>query len=142
MLQIRIAKLHKDAILPWQATTMAAGWDLFTCTDGSMILHPSKTVVVGTGIAIELPPNCFGYITGRSGLAKRGIHVHPGTIDPDYRGEIKLILTNLSERAFLIEHGQRLAQLLVLPRAYVSWKLVPQLTETLRGSNGLGSTGI
>ena len=140
---VKFMKLTDSAHTPMRATTGAACYDLFAhdtvCLDD---MRTSK--VVGTGIAVELPPGYVGLVCSRSGLAaKEGVFVlnAPGVIDEDYRGEIKVILGR-SERYTMIEPGMRIAQLMIMPLAHLPVVEVTDLTTTARGEGGLGSTGV
>ena len=130
--------------LPTYKTEGAAGMDLSAFLSKSLILEPGKPTPVPTGLYIALPQGVEGQIRARSGLASHAIIVPnaPGTIDSDYRGEIKVLLMNLSDTAFEIQDGDRIAQLIVAPYLSVTWKTVEQLSETVRGEGGFGSTGI
>jgi len=130
--------------LPEYATVASAGMDLKANTDAIITIKPLQRVLVPTGLFIELPVGYEAQVRPRSGLAaKHGITVlnSPGTIDADYRGEIKVILVNLSNDAFVIEPGERIAQLVVAKHERVEWQEVSVLDETARGEGGFGSTG-
>lgn len=110
-----------------------------------VVIEPLERVLIATGLFIEIPEGFEAQIRPRSGLAiKHGVTVlnSPGTIDADYRGEIKVILINLSKNRFIVNHGDRIAQLIVAKHERVEWKLSPELFETERGSGGFGHTGI
>lgn len=142
---LRVERLREDARVPAYATDGAAGLDLAAALDAPLTLLPGRRAAVPTGLAIELPPGTEGQVRPRSGLAARhGITVlnAPGTIDEDYRGELKVLLINLGEEPFVIEHGFRIAQLVVAPIARVRCELVGGLDRTARGAGGFGSTGI
>ena len=144
--QIAITKLPHaaDLALPAYATEQSAGMDLLAAIDAPMVIEPGKRALVATGIAIALPAGFEAQIRPRSGLAaKNGITVlnTPGTIDADYRGEIKAILINLGDAPFTIERGMRVAQMVVAAHATVAWNEVETLDETQRGAGGFGSTG-
>lgn len=133
-----------DLPLPAYATEQSAAVDLLAAIDGTLVLAPGKRALVDTGIAIALPVGFEAQVRPRSGLAaKNGVTVlnSPGTIDADYRGEIKVILINHGEAAFEIERGMRIAQLVVAPVTQVAWNAVDDLDETARGAGGFGSTG-
>jgi dUTP pyrophosphatase len=130
--------------LPSYATEQSAGMDLSAAIDGQLELAPGQRALVPTGIAIALPPGHEAQIRPRSGLAaKNGVTVlnTPGTIDADYRGEIKVILINLGQETFTIERGMRIAQMIVARHERATWDVVDFLDETKRGSGGFGSTG-
>jgi len=133
-----------DLSLPAYATPQSAGVDLRAAIDQTMILPPLGRVAVPTGLALALPDGYEAQIRPRSGLALNdGITVlnSPGTIDADYRGEIKVILINLSHRPFAIERAQRIAQMVIAPVVQIEWNEVPVLGDTVRGAGGYGSTG-
>lgn len=133
-----------DLSLPAYATPQSAGVDLRAAIDQTMILPPLGRVAVPTGLAVALPDGYEAQVRPRSGLALNdGVTVlnSPGTIDADYRGEIKVILINLSHRPFAIERGQRIAQLIVAPVVQIDWHEVHVLEKTDRGDGGHGSTG-
>lgn len=130
--------------LPAYATEDSAGMDLHAATDDDIILAPGERALIPTGLAIALPPGFEAQIRPRSGLAaKNGVTVlnTPGTIDADYRGEIKVILINFGQEDFVVERGMRIAQMVVARHARVSWSAVDTLDDTARGSGGFGSTG-
>ena len=130
--------------LPAYATIGAAGLDLQAAIDDEIVLHPSKRTLVPTGISIAVPEGFEVQIRPRSGLAlKHGITClnTPGTIDSDYRGEVKVILANLGDETFSIEPGMRIAQMVLCPVYQVEWATVDSLDETARGAGGFGSTG-
>jgi len=135
----------KDLPLPEYATLHSAGMDLLAAVDADITLKPGERTLVPTGIAIALPDGFEAQVRPRSGLAfKNGVSVAntPGTIDADYRGEIKVILINLGQEEFTISRGMRIAQMLVAPVTRVTWELAESLDETARGAGGFGSTGI
>ncbi|MGC1473044.1 MAG: dUTP diphosphatase [Psychroserpens sp.] len=131
--------------LPHYETIASAGMDLRASLSNSRTLKPLERSVVGTGLFIELPVGVEAQVRPRSGLAaKKGITVlnAPGTIDADYRGEIGVILINLSNEDFVIHNGERIAQLVVAKHERAEWTEVEVLSETVRGKGGFGSTGI
>ncbi|HBT40909.1 MAG TPA: dUTP diphosphatase [Rhodospirillaceae bacterium] len=133
-----------DLALPAYATADAAGLDLLAALDQSMTLKPMGRALVPTGIAIALPQGYEAQVRPRSGLAaKHGITVlnSPGTIDADYRGEIKVILVNLGAEPFEIEAGMRIAQMVIAPVMQIAWDERADLESTTRGAGGFGSTG-
>lgn len=135
---------ESDFDLPTYATKAAAGADLKAAIQTALTLQPLERKIVPTGLKIALPEGYEAQVRPRSGLAaKHGITVlnAPGTIDSDYRGEIGVILVNLSNSAFTIEPGERIAQLVVAKFEQIDWKLTQELTETARGEGGFGSTG-
>lgn len=128
--------------LPAYQTAGAAGLDLVAAEAAT--IGPGERAVIGTGLALEIPPGFEGQVRPRSGLALRhGISVpnSPGTIDADYRGEVKIILVNLSDRVFQVQVGDRIAQLVVAPVTRVELELVTSLSTTDREAGGFGSTG-
>ncbi len=142
--ELRVTKLRSEAQLPVRATPKAAGLDLRACLEDPLTLWPGKHALVPTGIAIALPASHEGQVRPRSGLAaKHGVTVlnAPGTIDEDYRGEVKVILVNHGTEPFVIEHGERIAQLVIAPVVYADVAEVASLDETERGEGGFGSTG-
>jgi dUTP pyrophosphatase len=135
----------KDLALPSYATSHSAGMDLMAAIDADMLLKPMQRVLVPTGISIGLPDHFEAQIRPRSGLAfKNGITVAnaPGTIDADYRGEIKALLINLGSDDFVITRGMRIAQMIIAPVSQAIWQEVSTLDETVRSAGGFGSTGI
>ena len=130
--------------LPSYETLASAGMDLRAHTDTPITLQPMERSLIKTGLFIELPVGIEAQVRPRSGLAlKKGITVlnSPGTIDADYRGEIGVILINLSNEPFTINNGDRIAQLVIAKHERADWKQVESLTETERGAGGFGSTG-
>jgi dUTP pyrophosphatase len=143
-LRVRIKRLRPDVSLPHYMTSRAAGMDLAAAIDEPITLAARERASVGTGIAISLPDGYEAQIRPRSGLAARhGVTLlnSPGTIDADYRGEIRLILINHGSEAVTIRAGDRIAQMIVGPVARVDWIEVDELDETERGSGGFGHTG-
>ena len=143
-MKLVIQKLRPDAIVPKYMTDFAAGLDLSAALDEELILQPGERKLVPTGLAIALPPGHEGQVRPRSGLSlKKGITClnTPGTIDEDYRGELKVLLVNLGQEPAAIVAGDRIAQLVVAPVARVEVEEVTALTETSRGGGGFGSTG-
>lgn len=133
-----------DLPLPAYQTEMAAGLDLMAAVESDLVLEPGKRALVPTGLSMALPQGFEGQVRPRSGLAaKNGVTVlnSPGTIDADYRGEVKVILINHGDEAFTIERGMRIAQLIVAPALQAEILEVDTLSETVRGAGGFGSTG-
>lgn len=131
--------------LPNYETIASAGMDLRASVEKSITLEPLERAIVKTGLFIELPVGVEAQVRPRSGLAaKKGITVlnAPGTIDADYRGEIGVILVNLSNEPFTVENGERIAQLVIAKHERAVWMEVETLSETSRGSGGFGSTGV
>ena len=143
MLEVKIINESKHS-LPAYQTEHSAGLDLQANLEESVILAPGDRKLISTGLKIELPIGYEAQIRPRSGLAfKHGITVlnSPGTIDADYRGEIKILLINFSNSNFEINHGDRIAQMIVATHAQVNWQEVELLSETARGAGGYGHTG-
>jgi dUTP pyrophosphatase len=131
--------------LPHYETIASAGMDLRASLTESRIIKPLERTIVGTGLFIELPIGTEAQVRPRSGLAaKKGITVlnAPGTIDADYRGEIGVILVNLSNENFEVHNGERIAQLVIAKHERAEWEEVEELSETDRGEGGFGSTGV
>ena len=131
--------------LPNYETDASAGMDLRANLDQPITLNPLERAIVKTGLFIELPLGYEAQVRPRSGLAaKKGITVlnSPGTIDADYRGEIGVILVNLSNDVFVVENGERIAQLVIAKHERAHWTEVEELSETVRGAGGFGSTGV
>lgn len=132
-------------LLPGYETIASAGMDLRANLTESIVLQPLERTIVKTGLFIELPIGYEAQVRPRSGLAfKNGITVlnSPGTVDADYRGEIGVILVNLSNQAFEIQNGERIAQLIIAKHERAEWFEVEELSETSRGAGGFGSTGV
>ena len=131
--------------LPEYATPQSAGLDLRANIDESIVLHPMERQLIGTGLYIALPHGYEAQVRPRSGLAlKHGITVlnTPGTIDSDYRGEVKVLLVNLSSEPFTINEGERIAQMVVAKHERAELTIVEELDETERGTGGYGHTGV
>ena len=144
MTEILIKKLSKNISLPKYETEGSSGMDLAANIDNEVEIAPGKSVIIPTGLAVSVPKNFEIQIRSRSGLAaKNQISVlnAPGTIDADYRGELKVILINLSDKVFKVEKGLRIAQMVLCPIIKARLKEVDTLEETKRGSGGFGSTG-
>ena len=145
MTEILIKRLSKDVALPKYETEGSSGLDLAAYTDKQIKILPGKSEIIPTGLAVAIPKNFEIQIRPRSGLAaKSQISVlnTPGTIDADYRGELKVILINLSDKVFVVEKGLRIAQMVLCPVVKATLKEVTNLENTERGSGGFGSTGI
>jgi len=145
MTEILIKRISKNIILPKYETSGSSGLDLSANIKTSVKIEPGKTTIIPTGISVSIPKNFEIQIRPRSGLAaKNQISVlnTPGTIDADYRGEIKVILINLSKETFVVENGARIAQMVVCPVIKAKLKEVDSLDNTSRGSGGFGSTGM
>ena len=143
-MQIRIVNKSTNP-LPQYATKASAGIDLRANLKADIIMKPLERTIVPTGLFIEIPIGYEAQVRPRSGLAiKKGVTVlnTPGTIDADYRGEIMIILINLSNKDFVIKHGERIAQMVIAAHEQAEWNLVDDLSETERGAGGFGSTGV
>jgi dUTP pyrophosphatase len=135
---------HSSNVLPTYETALSAGMDIRANLEQSICLKPLERSLIPTGLFIELPVGFEAQIRPRSGLAaKNGITVlnSPGTIDADYRGEIKVILVNVSQQDFTINHGDRIAQMVVAKHETITWETVNELKTTERGVGGFGHTG-
>jgi dUTP pyrophosphatase len=142
MIILKVKKLVEGGALPSQAHPGDAGLDL--CASGAVVIEPGEAKLVGTGIAIELPPDTEAQIRPRSGLALHHqitVLNAPGTIDEGYRGEVGVILINHGREAFHVRAGMKVAQLVVKPTLQVSVVEVPELSSTIRGAGGFGSSG-
>ena len=145
MIKVLIKRKNKNIKLPKYETPGASGLDICACIDENIILKKNKTAVIPTGLFMSIPEGYEIQIRPRSGLAaKKHVTVlnTPGTIDSDYRGEIKVILINLGEQDFEIENGLRIAQMVVSPVVKAELEEVDQVSETLRDKGGFGSTGL
>ena len=144
MVKILVKKFNKNIKLPTYKTSGSSGMDLVAHIKSKINIKPGKIAIIPTGIAIAIPINYEIQIRPRSGLAaKKGISVlnTPGTIDSDYRGEIKIILINLSKKSFVVKSGDRVAQMILSPVAKGKLKEIKILPRTMRGKGGFGSTG-
>ena len=143
MVKILVKKFDKNIKLPTYKTSGSSGMDLVAYTKNKITINPGKTAMIPTGIAVAIPKNYEIQIRPRSGLAaKKNISVlnTPGTIDADYRGEIKIILINFSKKLFVVKSGDRIAQMILCPIAKGKFKEVETLPKTIRGEGGFGST--
>lgn len=144
-MELKIMKLHTGAIIPKHQTEFSAGCDLHACIpDGVISIQPKEWKKVPTGLVIEIPDGYFGGVYPRSGNAfKYGINNinSVGIVDADYRGECCVLLFNNSDKPFIVEHGDRIGQLVVQPYVKVEFNEVNTLSETERGDGGFGSTG-
>ena len=142
-IQLKVINQSEHA-LPEYATILSAGLDLKANLSESILLKPLQRLLIPTGLFIELPAGFEAQIRPRSGLAfKHGLTVlnSPGTIDADYRGEIKVLLVNLSETDFIVNNGERIAQMVIAKHKQIIWEPVIQLEKSDRGAGGFGSTG-
>lgn len=143
-MKVGIKKLNKNAVVPAYGSEFAAGADLYACLDSDVEIQPHQTAVIPTGIALELPLGYAGLIYARSGLAtKKGLAPanKVGVVDCDYRGEVKVALHNHSEIAQTVSAGERVAQLVITPYLTAEFVLKDELSQTVRGAGGFGSTG-
>ncbi len=141
---IPVKKLRENAVLPRRGSADAAGADLCACIDGPVTIQPGETAFLGTGLAMELPCGCGGFVFARSGLAcKKGLAPanKVGVIDADYRGEVTVALHNHSRVPVTVEPGDRIAQLVVMPVVMADFLETDTLDDTARGEGGFGSTG-
>ncbi|MBE7002983.1 MAG: dUTP diphosphatase [Ruminococcaceae bacterium] len=144
MAQVQVKKLDERAILPTRGTAAAAGYDLYACLSCEAEIPPHATVKIGTGLSLALPEGTFGAVFARSGLAaKEGLRPANcvGVCDSDYRGEYVVALHNDSDVPRTVHHGERIAQLVLLPYLPMELTEVDALDETERGAGGFGSTG-
>ena len=144
MERIKVKKLRENAHLPTYGTSGAAGADLYACREEDVLIQPGKTVMVPTGLSMEIPVGYAGLIYARSGLAcKKGLAPanKVGVIDSDYRGEFIVALHNHGEEAQMVCDGDRIAQLVITPVMMARFEAADTLDETVRGSGGFGSTG-
>ncbi len=143
-MKIRIKKLNEKAVTPAYGSEFAAGADLYACTEGDTEIKPHTTAVIPTGIALELPMGYAGLIYARSGLAtKKGLAPanKVGVVDCDYRGEVKVALHNHSETVQSVSAGERIAQIVIAPYITAEFEETEELSCTVRGAGGFGSTG-
>ena len=143
MLSIKIKKLNEEAKIPFRQTNGSSGYDLYSNKD--VVINPSEIVLVSTGISMEIPVGYEAQVRPRSGLAiKKGITVlnTPGTIDADYRGEVKVILINFGKEIVSLKKHERIAQLVFQKIETINFILEENLSETKRGTGGFGSSGV
>lgn len=143
-MNIKVKKLKPDATVPTMGSKFAAGADLYSAEDADVVIGPSETKFIGTGLAMEIPEWYVGLVYARSGLAcKRGLAPanKVGVVDSDYRGEIKVALHNHGKEAQTVEKGERIAQMVIAPYLSVNYEEADELSETERGEGGFGSTG-
>ena len=144
MVKILVKKFDKNIKLPSYKTSGSSGMDLMAFIKSKITINPGNIAIISTGISLAIPKNYEIQIRPRSGLAaKKGISVlnTPGTIDSDYRGEIKIILINLSKESFVVKSGDRVAQMILCPVVRAKLKEVKNLPKTIRDKGGFGSTG-
>lgn len=143
-LQVNLKKLDEKAIVPTYGTEFSAGADLYACMDEAVTIAPGETTLIHTGIAMEVPVGYAGLVYARSGLAcKKGLAPanKVGVVDADYRGEVMVALHNHSGEPVTVESGERIAQMVIAPFLAVDYQVVDELSETVRGEGGFGSTG-
>lgn len=143
-MKVKIKRLNERAIIPTYGSDYAAGADLYACTEGEVTVDAGQTVLIKTGLALEVPVGYGAFIYARSGLAsKRGLAPanKVGVVDCDYRGEVMVALHNHSSIPQTINHGERIAQMVIAPYITAEFEEVDELTETIRGAGGFGSTG-
>lgn len=141
---VKVKKTDDRATLPTYGSEYAAGADLYALLDAPVTIAPAETVLIHTGLSMEIPEGYAGLIYARSGLAsKRGLAPanKVGVVDADYRGEIMVALHNHSDKPQTVEHGERIAQLVIAPFLSVSYEETDELSDTVRGTGGFGSTG-
>lgn len=141
---VKIKKLKPNAVIPTQGSPYSAGYDLYACIDEPVIIEPHTTMKIGTGLAMELPNGYFGAIFSRSGLAtKQGLRPSNcvGVCDADYRNEYIVALHNDSDEKRIVEPNERIAQLILMEYTVIDFQEVDELSETVRGQGGFGSTG-
>lgn len=141
---IRVKKLHPSAALPTYGSAEAAGADLYACLDTAVTIAPGEVFWVPTGIALEVPKGCAGLVYARSSMgAKRGLAPanKVGVVDSDYRGEIRVVLLNHSNQPQVLQPGERVAQFVITPVLTPAYEEVEELSDTVRGTGGFGSTG-
>ena len=142
--KVNAKKLIEGATMPTYGSAYAAGADLYACIEGEVTIQPHQTVLVHTGIAMEIPEGLVGLVYARSGLASKR-NLAPankvGVIDSDYRGEIMVALHNHGETAQTVQNGERIAQLVLTPYITAEYQEVTELSATVRGVGGFGSTG-
>lgn len=141
---IKIKKLHEKAIIPTYGSVFSAGADLYALSDEPIVIEPGKTVMVHTGLAFEIPEGYGGFVFARSGLAsKKGLAPanKVGVVDSDYRGEVMVALHNSSQETAVINGGERIAQIVFMPYASANFIECEELSETVRGEGGFGSSG-
>lgn len=144
MQTVKVKKLNEKAVIPTYGSAFAAGADLYACCNGEISINPGETVLIKTGIAMEIPVGFVGLVYARSGIAtKRGLAPanKVGVIDADYRGEIMVSLHNHSNEVQSIAEGERIAQLVIAPYLTADFVETDNLEETVRGAGGFGSTG-
>ncbi len=143
-MKVNIKKLNENAIIPTYGSEYAAGADLYACIDEDVTILPNETRLIKTGLAIEVPVGYGAFIYARSGLAsKRGLAPanKVGVVDSDYRGEVMVALHNHSGKEQIVAKGERIAQMVIAPYLKADFEVVEELSDTVRGAGGFGSTG-
>lgn len=143
-MEIKIKKLKENAIVPTRGSEKSAGYDLYACIENPILIRPHETVMIGTGLSMELPDRTFGAIFPRSGIsAKRGLAPanKVGVCDADYRGEYMIAIHNHSNVTQWVNPGERIAQLIIMSYIDITFNDVDKLSDTERGGGGFGSTG-
>lgn len=143
-MEVRIKKLAENAVIPTYGSEFSAGADLYACLEETVTIQAGETYLVKTGIAMEIPEGFAGLIYARSGLAsKKGLAPanKVGVVDADYRGEIMVALHNHSNVEALVDPGERIAQMVIAPFLKAEYQVVEELSDTVRGTGGFGSTG-
>ena len=143
-MKVNIKKLTSDAVIPTYGSEFSAGADLYACTEEAITIMPNETKLIKTGISLEIPEGYAGLIYARSGLAsKKGLAPanKVGVVDADYRGEVMVALHNHSSASATVEPKERIAQLVIAPFLKADFNEVEELTDTVRGAGGFGSTG-
>ena len=138
-MELKVKKIHQDAKLPFYHHKGDAGMDIFSCDD--CVLEAGETKPIPTGIQIAVPDGYVGLIWDKSGVSLKGIHRLAGVVDSGYRGEVKVVLTNLGDKPFVVEKGMKIAQLLIQKIEEVEVVEAEELDGTSRGEKGFGSTG-
>ena len=141
---VAVKKLRKNAKLPTYGSEFAAGADLYACLDEAVTIEPHETLLIPTGLAMEIPKGCAGLVYARSGLAcKKGLAPanKVGVIDSDYRGPVTVVLHNHGTQTQMIAHGERIAQMVITPVLTPAYEVADDLSDTGRGQGGFGSTG-
>lgn len=142
--KLKLKKLNGNATIPTYGSEYAAGCDLYACLEDEVVIDPDETVLIHTGIAMEIPTGYAGLIYARSGLAtKKGLAPanKVGVVDADYRGEIMVALHNHSKESAKVQNGERIAQMVITPYLVADFVECEELSDTVRGNGGFGSTG-
>ncbi len=144
-MKIEVKRINSQAILPKKYSEHAAGYDVCACLEKPIIIEANSVVLIPTGLSIAIDSGYEVQIRPRSGLALKnqiGVLNSPGTIDPDYRGEVKIILFNFGKEDFTVSHGMRIAQMVISKYENPTWTEVDELSETIRGEGGFGHTKV